>query len=117
MTVDPHRTDPPAEGRAQVGPREFQEAGYLLEVNRQFLHPLGLALFIGPCDPDDRDGEWGYGVLDARADLEGYMFAELDDADRAKASRVAHDAEQRAAVRLAKLGYVVQPFSDEVVGS
>ena len=74
--------------------REFMDRGYLQEVNRQFLHPLGLALAIS-IDEDDPDdpGEF-YSVWDYREDPEGMTFGGPDDygLDPKKAARVERDA-------------------------
>jgi hypothetical protein len=51
---------------------EFRDLGYLQEVNRQFLHPLGLAMYVNA-----ETGE--YGILDAREDLEGFIFTATRD--------------------------------------
>lgn len=58
--------------------KEFREKGYLQEVNRQFLHPLGLALEI---IKDDDGNERLGGVWDYRDDDEGiyYDIANSDD--------------------------------------
>ena len=53
--------------------KEFRELGYLQEVNRLFLHPLGLALEI--VQEEDGTERLG-GVWDYRKDPEGMAFAE-----------------------------------------
>jgi|SRR6185437_8913168 hypothetical protein len=40
-----------------ISPKEFQELGFLQELNRIFLHPLGMALSIEVCFHDDRNGQ------------------------------------------------------------
>ena len=51
--------------------KEFREKGYLQEVNRRFLHPLGLALEVKLND----DGEEVLGgVWDSRDDEEGIYY-------------------------------------------
>lgn len=68
-------------------PGWLRETGILQEVNRQFLHPLGLALQVGWCDhketpivgphePDKCPYEGGFyvGVLDYTEDPEGMYF-------------------------------------------
>lgn len=52
--------------------KEFQEEGFLQEVNRQFFHPLGLALEIIIND-DTGEARLG-GVWDYRDDPEGMFF-------------------------------------------
>lgn len=53
--------------------KEFREAGYLQEVNREFLHPLGLAIEVRI---DDDGTETLSGVWDYRDDPEGILFAD-----------------------------------------
>ena len=87
-----------------ISVREFREFGFLQEVNRLFLHPLGLALAISV---DDKTKEEKLcGVWDCRDDLAGVSYKEID---LDKASRVAKFARERIATRKAELGYVIQP--------
>lgn len=89
--------------------REFKERGYLQEVNRRFLHPLGLALAVQRGSSDQ--APWTLsGVLDARDDPEGFVF---DDTIEPKlAADVQAELSQRAAVRKENLGFVVQPVPE-----
>jgi hypothetical protein len=83
--------------------QEFVEAGYLSELNRQFLHPLGLALEYWV----DQDGNHRLGeIWDYRDKPEGIVSFTPDEK---KASAVAEEWEQRAKVREDKYGFVVQP--------
>lgn len=85
---------------------DFREAGYLQEANRQWFHPLGLAL---AADVDAGT----LTVWDCRDDPEGIIFtmpAELDGHMRANAENVAREQHARHAVRRARIGYVVQPI-------
>lgn len=88
---------------------EFREHGYLQEVNRRFLHPLGLALeVVVQGDGTERLG----GVWDYRDDPEGMNFSEMDLSAKADAVQVEWDA--KAVTRLASLGYVIQPASTQI---
>lgn len=62
--------------------KEFMEKGFLQEVNRQFFHPLGLALEVVV----DKKGNHKLGnVWDYRDDPEGMFFSNKDMAtDMAK---------------------------------
>lgn len=86
--------------------REFQEFGLLQEVNRRFLHPMGLALEIIV----EEDGSARFGeVWDYRDDPEGIIFSDLSDVgSRTRAERVANLQRQMADTRRQRLGYVVQ---------
>jgi len=86
--------------------KEFREFGFLQEVNRQFFHPLGLALEVTTND----DGSESLGnVWDYRDDPEGIVFDKFDEVDFKKARRVAELREQKAKVRLEIFGFVIQP--------
>lgn len=93
---------------------EFREAGYLQEVNRQFFHPLGLALVWNEAD----DGTVSLsGVWDDRTDPEGwYMDTSKRDEHGAeearKAAFVAAEKEKRVEARMRSFGWVVQPVDD-----
>lgn len=51
--------------------KEFREKGYLQELNRRFLHPLGLAIEIVV---DDDGSEKLGGIWDYRDDKEGIYY-------------------------------------------
>lgn len=87
---------------------EFHALGLISEINRQILHPLGLALAVVA----EADGTVsGFGeIWDYRADPEGLIFG--DDyavlvAENAR--KVAALLAERSPARLEALGYVVQP--------
>lgn len=56
--------------------KEFRELGYLQEVNRLFLHPLGLALEV-VVDSETGECKLG-GVWDYRDDPDGIVFGNDD---------------------------------------
>lgn len=85
--------------------KEFCELGLLHEVNRQFFHPLGLALVVG----EEDDGTQSIiGVWDNRDDPEGICFAD-ETLSAAKAQSVKDLEDARREARQASLGYWVQP--------
>ena len=88
--------------------REFREKGYLQELSRQFLHPLGLALEVSI----DEDGnEVLGGVWDYRNDPEGMTYDEsIVNSERYKNNikRVAGEQKDKAKSRKELLGYVIQ---------
>lgn len=88
-----------------IDPAEFRDAGFLQEVNRQFFHPLGLALEVDVVTGRMR-------VWDYRDDPEGIVFTFPPDVG--KADRVAAERERHAAHRTAKWGWVVQPVGEAV---
>ena len=62
----------------QISITEFREKGYAQELNRRFLHPLGLALDI---ITDDDGDEHINGIWDNREDPEGFYFGFNDMTD------------------------------------
>ena len=59
--------------------KEFKDGGYLQELNRRFLHPLGLAMAVKVGE----DGEVTFdSIWDCRDDVEGIVY----DAMKQKAS-------------------------------
>jgi len=98
-----------AERPAVMDPAEFQRLGYLQEVNRQFLHPLGLALAVTV----EEDGTTSIGpVYDGRSDPEGFTFAELTETDKAKAEFVEREWIRRMCARTEALDFGIQPCTD-----
>ena len=85
--------------------KEFRDIGLLQEVNRQFFHPLGLAIEVVV---DNETGEERFGgVWDCRDDPEGFVFAEIDVE---KAQQVITEQVRRSLLRQQALGFVVQPI-------
>lgn len=87
--------------------REFVDQGYLQELNRCFLHPLGLALEVEESD----DGEFNIsGVWDYRHDPEGIVYVGLDEESATiKANRVKTIMRARNGDREAMFGFDIQP--------
>lgn len=85
---------------------EFVSEGYLQELNRMFLHPLGLALevIVGAYRRPIRLG----GVWDSRDDPEGIIYAD-GVPDLGKVNRIRQLAEGRKPYRVDRLGYWIQP--------
>jgi len=88
---------------------EFRDFGFLQELNRQFLHPLGVALEVR-IDSKTGEVELG-GVWDCRDDPTGMIFSP-GLIDQGKAERVKQLREQKRAQRQLLLGYVIQPCED-----
>lgn len=85
---------------------EFVELGFLQEVNRQFFHPLGLALEV-QLDESGTPVRFG-GVWDYRDDPEGIVFD--GEVDPEKAARVERLQIEAAARRHKLFGFCVQPW-------
>lgn len=93
--------------RMDIG--EFVEAGYLQEANRQFFHPLGLALAVE--SDDGAPSRLAY-VHDARDDDEGYVFENLTSEEAKRGRAITAEQERRLALRRERLGFGVQELPD-----
>jgi len=91
--------------------KEFREQGFLQELNRQFLHPMGMALDISI---DDDGNETLEGIWDYRDDPEGLIFDIANsDEDRIKRfqdneEKVAKHIDKMIASRIESLGFGVE---------
>lgn len=95
---------------AYMDPEEFRQLGILQEVNRQFFHPIGLALAVGIDDSGKAVAIAG--VLDNRGDPEGFIYDFGDGEEEAlrKAKRFAAMQQEAHERRRERLGYVIQGF-------
>lgn len=83
--------------------KEFRKLGYLQEINRRVLHPLGLAQVI---EIDNDSGEESLGdIIDNRSDPEGIIY---DEIDAAKKKNIEKQLAKFSSYRQTKFGYVVQ---------
>lgn len=101
-------SDPAAIRRMSVA--DFRREGFLQELNRQFMHPLGLALEVVV---DHETGGERFGLVwDYREDAEGMSFGdgELDAASAARGVEIAALRARKAEARRRLLGYEVQPL-------
>jgi len=88
---------------------EFQQRGYLQEVNRQFLHPLGLALMVSVGESSGLVEAWG--IVDYRHDPEGIVFDEITPEMVAHAGDIATEWATRIEARNALIGNMIQPLT------
>ena len=86
---------------------EFRDAGWLMEANRQFFHPRGLALFV-----EVNEGRVTRLGVYRDDDPEGWRYGGLSESDLARAAVLGDAAERMAAVRLERFGWVVQPIAE-----
>ena len=85
---------------------EFVDLGFLQEVNRQFFHPLGLALEV---TIEDDGRTWLSGIWDYRDDPEGIRFGP-NMLDQAKADLVEKLRQSKISARKNLQGSAVQPI-------
>lgn len=101
--------------------KEFRAKGYLQEINRQFLHRLGLGLEV---IIDDETGEEKLGgVWDYRDDPEGIIF-DLENSDSERVEKFRKNADfinsefaKRDNMRYDELGYSIEPIPGDVIES
>jgi hypothetical protein len=93
--------------------KEFRELGYLQELNRQFLHPLGLALEV--VVDDDGNESFG-GVWDCRNDEDGIIY-DLKNSDEDRKNKfikkqkfIESEWFRIGKLRQKKLGYNIEPI-------
>lgn len=90
-----------------IDPEEFVSEGYLQEINRRFLHPLGMALAVST---DMETGKTSFvGVIDDRDDMEGVAF-HAADLNPAHVENFDAISKERRTPRVAALGYWIQPL-------
>ena len=101
----------------RVSVKDFRKKGYLQELNRTFLHPLGMALEI-IIDSETGEEKIG-GILDYRNDDEGVIFdlknSNQDRIDRFVKNRdfILKEFHKRAEKRMESLGFSVEPLPGE----
>lgn len=84
--------------------KEFREMGLLAELNRTFLHPLGLALEI---IVDDDGTEKLNGIWDYRDDLEGILYSKEDFPSK-KIKKAQKFIKEKHEQRMKNLGFIHQ---------
>lgn len=84
--------------------KEFRELGLLQELNRRFLHPMGLALEV--IVEDDGSERFG-GVWDYRDDPEGMIYG-IVMIDQDKVKNVTEMFESKKEHRMKRFGYHIQ---------
>jgi hypothetical protein len=82
--------------------REFREMGLLVELNRTFLHPLGLALEVMI---DENGVEYLSGIWDYRNDPQKLLYGNIN---KDKMTKAQDFIKQQHAKRLNTLGYIFQ---------
>lgn len=87
---------------------EFVEEGFLQEANRQFFHPVGLALEYWQFEGGALLG----GIWDYREDPEGMAFGP-GVLSTVKAESVVAERRRHVEERIRLWGVVVQPFTEE----
>jgi len=97
----------------RIAIKEFVDFGFLQEVNRQFFHPLGLALCLHVENEDPEATEVVCSIWDSRGDPEGFVFG--DEPEKAqdrtdKMLRVVNLLGVKMWQRAVRTGFVIQPI-------
>lgn len=93
--------------------KEFREQGYLQELNRQFLHPLGLAIAV---NIDEAGNETIQTIYDFSDDPEGIYFGDsvvTQKTFKDNAVLIGADLFCKKRERIKARGYVVQPYGEQ----
>lgn len=88
--------------------KEFREMGLLAELNREFLHPLGLALEVAI--EDDGTEKLG-GIWDCRDDPEGILYSK-DHFPTEKCKNAQKFIKEKHGQRYEMLGFVNQSIDN-----
>jgi len=98
--------------------KEFRELGFLQELNRQFLHPMGFALEVVV---DKNGNETLGGIWDYRDDKEGIIY-DLENSDEKRLERfrkneeyVNNHIQKMIRNRIDKLGFGVEEIPKKSV--
>jgi hypothetical protein len=97
--------------------KDFRDKGYLQEVNRRFLHPLGLGLGIAIRKEeidDENEQKYFLVVVEALDDPEGMLYPE-SMMEKEKAVYINERWVEKAKTRMEELGYIIQPVEAEMV--
>jgi hypothetical protein len=93
--------------------KEFRESGLLREINRQWLHPRGLALEVLTYE----DGEEVLGgIWDYRDDPEGMLYDKKTVASEKAVEGAAYAQElykSKVSTRFENYGFVIQPVGGQ----
>jgi len=94
-----------------MDPEEARELGVIQEVNRQILHPCGLALTV--LADDDGSIVEVAGIIDNRetCDNEGMVF---DEVDEEKVNKFHKMQTRFVSDRAEKFGWVIQPPNEDL---
>lgn len=92
----------------ELSVRDFRELGFLQELNRSFLHPLGLALAV---NIDDEGVETLGPIYDFRDDPVGVLYSP-NSISREKRNYVSDLRCSKAKKRIDFIGEVVQDSED-----
>lgn len=91
----------------EMSKEEFKNQGYLQELNRLFLHPLGVALGI----KTEKNEIVDFIIIDNTQEKDGMIFESLDDKEsREKAINIKKLFKEKRKNRLKTLKYIYQPI-------
>lgn len=99
----------------KISIREFRKLGFLQEMNRLFLHPLGFALEI---TIDENKNEYISGIWDYRKNDEG-IYYDLKNSDNERIKRFRKNSlfvekfkNKKIRGRVKSLGFIIEPIPE-----
>jgi len=94
--------------KKRVGAKFLLESGLLFQINRTFLHPLGLALEV-EIDKKTDEVKFG-GIWDCRDEPKGILFSEnaFKEGYRKWKKFSRQEGEKKITERLKQLGFIIQ---------
>ena len=99
----------------KINLKEFVDAGYLQEVNRQFFHPLGLALEISKKgNVYELDGLWDFRTIKGGIKFDEDIIGTKDFIN--KANNIKSLQKEAKAIRKVLYGEITQKVSNEYEG-
>ncbi len=94
--------------------QEFQAKGYLQELNRKFLHPLGLAMAV----QQNSDGTVEFGAIQDHRDSEEGVYFDIENSDddrkeifKVRENYINSQMATRLGRRVGALGFVNEPIN------
>lgn len=97
-----------AQQRKVMSVEEFRDLGLLQELNRRFLHPIGLALAVEGGTQGVKLGE----IWDSRNDPEGIVFDGFTPEQVERGKRLEAEIKKTRMKRRQLLGFEVQPLDN-----
>jgi hypothetical protein len=90
-----------------ISVKNLRECGLLYKINREVLHPLGLALSIDVAD----DGTESFGDILLADDADGWIYNDesMDEGCKKLSEYMSAQGKDRIKSRLNSLGYIIQP--------
>lgn len=99
-----------------MSPAQFRAEGYLQEVNRLYLHPLGLSLGVAFKDNPPAPGDLGVFFVGVTIDPEGWDFPPFEPHEIERGKALQQRWRERSDLRESSLGFPmgIQPLEPTI---